>query len=80
MIMIDDEVRQRIEKHLPEHTDLTDFDIYFKECYKMVEDGVNFVVLSQSDPRVPCMVFTMDTGEFAGIEDPNFAKEYGELL
>lgn len=80
IIMIDDEIRKRIEKNLPNHTDRTNFDIYFKECYKMVEEGMDFVVLSQSDPRVPCMVFSMDTGEFVGIEDPEYAREYGELL
>ena len=86
--MIDETLRKKIEKKLPNHISLEElkaegiegYDIFFKECYKMVEDGIDFVVLYPWCDKVPSMVFFMDSGEFAGIEDPQFAKEYGELL
>ena len=77
--MIDDEIRKKIEKTFPEHSDLKNFDIYFKENYKINQEGYDFIVLYPSHPKAPCMVFDME-GKFAGIEDIDFAREYGELL
>ena len=86
--MIDETLRKKIEEKLPNHITIEElnadgvdgYDIFFKECYKMVENGVDFVVLYPWCDKVPSMVFTMDTGEFAGLEDIGFAREYGELL
>lgn len=87
-IMIDEKLRKKIEENLPNHIGLDElekegiegYDIFFKECYKMVENGTEFVVLYPWCDKVPSMVFSIDTGEFAGIEDIHFAREYGELL
>ena len=86
--MIDEELRQKIEKNIPNHITLEElqkegvdgFDIFFKECYKMVENGHDFVVLYPWCDKVPSLVFDMENGDFAGIEDIQFAREYGELL
>lgn len=86
--MIDEELRQKIEKNLPNHITLEElkdegiigYDIFFKECYKMIDNGHDFVVTYPWCNKVPSMVFDMETGEFAGLEDIAFAREYGELL
>lgn len=86
--MIDEELRRKIEQKLPDHLipeelekeGVTDYDIFFKECYKVVDNGYDMVVLSPWCNKVPSMVFSMDTGEFVGLEDIECAREYGELL
>ena len=75
--MIDEETRKKIEKSLGS----TD-DAYFQECYRKVCDGMNVIVIYPVDDKdhelTTC--YLEDTGEFVGLEQWSYAREYGELL
>ena len=75
--MINDETRRKIEQDLG----ATD-DEYFKECYRMVSNGDDYIVIYPADDpnHQLTQVFHEDTGEFVGLQSWAYAKEYGELL
>ena len=75
--MIDKETRKKIEKS----SGLTD-DAYFQECYRELWDGENFIVIYPVDDENHELttMYHEDNGEFAGLEQWSYAKEYGELL
>ena len=82
--MISEELRNKIRPHLLEclmDEDKGKAEEMLDECYKMVENGVNSIVVS-SKPfgRDLTMKFDEETGEFIGLENMPYAMEYGELL
>ena len=80
MVMIDTETRKKIEVELGEQPQ-KDIDTYFKECYRVVGDGVDYIVVTPLEPdKELTMMFNEETGEFAGLEMWSYAQETGELL
>ena len=75
--MIDDTTRKKIEKSLGSTN-----DAYFKECYREKWDGENFIVIYPVDDENHELttMYHEDNGEFAGLEQWSYAREYGELL
>ena len=75
--MLDEETRKKIEKSLGS----TD-DAYFQECYREIIDGESVIVIYPVDDTHHELTTTYDeeTGEFVGLEQWSFVKEYGELL
>ena len=77
--MIDNETRRKIEKHLGEECDVNE---YFRECYRTEVDGESFIIIAPPKKQEgDCtVVFSEETGEFAGLERWSYARKYGEKL